>query len=94
MIFSNLGDFLTVGNERLSVYSFYTLLATYIHKYQHRVKTISDIISTQIKWNQSNNFTNEPIELLFEVTEVCIQVSYIIKVKGAQWYLSFSKILL
>ena len=32
---------------------------------------ISDILSTQIKWNQSNNFINEPIELLFEVSEVC-----------------------
>ena len=36
----------------------------------YRVQTISDILSTQIKWNLSNNFVNEPIELLFEVSEV------------------------
>lgn len=35
-----------------------------------RVQPISDIISTQIKWNQSNDFTSEPIELMFEVSDV------------------------
>ena len=38
----------------------------------YRVQPISDILSTQIKWNLSNNFVNEPIELLFEVSEVRI----------------------
>ena len=46
-------------------------------KYYFRVQTVSDIISTQIKWNQSNNFTNEPIELFFEVSEVCKLVKYL-----------------
>ena len=35
-----------------------------------RVQTISDILSTQIKWNQSNDFTDEPIELMFEISQV------------------------
>ena len=46
--------------------------------YYYRVQTISDIISTQIKWNKSNNFPNVPIELLFEVSEVCKLAKYII----------------
>ena len=40
----------------------------------YRVQTISDIISTQINWNRSKDFTNEPIELLFEVPEVSMLI--------------------
>ena len=35
-----------------------------------RVQTVSDILSAQVKWNQSNDFSNEPIEILFEISQV------------------------
>ena len=41
----------------------------------YRIQAISDILSAQIKWNHSNNFVDEPLELLFEVPEVFMHAS-------------------
>ena len=50
-------------------------MPVYRSLYNYRIQAISDILSAQIKWNHSNNFVDEPIELLFEVPEVLMHPS-------------------
>ena len=45
------------------------------HIVYYRIQAISDILSTQIMWNYTDNFVDEPIELLFEVPEVFMHAS-------------------